>query len=127
MAQKFLYYGGVLPSIGAPPPEISDAVNANFTELYARSTLFGVATLDFGDGAMSASTVITGIDRVLSNSVIRVDVRMVETPEHTLDELLVDPIQVNAHSLVVGQGFSITGRIFNSPANGTYTINWLIN
>tara|TARA_R110000764_G_scaffold40882_6_gene91482 strand:- start:3937 stop:4257 length:321 start_codon:yes stop_codon:yes gene_type:complete len=106
---------------------MSDAVNANFTELYASSTLFGVATLDFGDGSLSASAVITGIDRVLSNSLIRVDTRMEATPEHSLDELLIDPIQVNAHSLVVGVGFTITGRMDNAPANGTYIINWAVN
>tara|TARA_R110000796_G_scaffold69170_3_gene157977 strand:+ start:1796 stop:2431 length:636 start_codon:yes stop_codon:yes gene_type:complete len=87
----------------------------------------GQATLDFGSSSSSASVVVTGVPSVRADSIVIASTRMEKTTDHSLDELLIDLIEVNAHSLVVGTGFTITGRMYNSEANGTYTINWLIN
>lgn len=127
MTQQFLYPGGVLPAIGAPPPSMSEIANSNFTELFGSLVLAGAATLDFGSGAMAASIVVTGVNKVLATSVVSAFTRIEATPQHSVDELLVDPIRVFAHSLVVGTGFTITGRMDNAPANGTYKIDWLVN
>jgi hypothetical protein len=91
------------------------------------SSLKGVATLDFGSGSMDASAVLTGIGSMLADDMITVSTRIEATPEHNVDDFLIDPIRVDAHSIVAGVGFTITGRMDNAPANGTYIINWVVN
>jgi hypothetical protein len=86
----------------------------------------GIATLDFGAGSVSTETVITGYPQIASDTVIMVSMRIAETSEHTVDDLLTDPIRVAVKDLVVGVGFTIDGRMDNAEANGTYQINWLI-
>ena len=86
----------------------------------------GIATLDFGAGSLSAQTVVTGYPEIVSDSVVMVAMRVEATPEHTVDELLADPIRVAVKELEVGEGFTIQGRMDNAQANGTYKINWTI-
>jgi hypothetical protein len=87
----------------------------------------GVATLDFGAGALSTETVVTGVPSITSSSIVSPQVRIEATDDHSSDEIIVDPIQVRAFDLVAGIGFTIEGRMFNADANGTYKINWLVN
>jgi hypothetical protein len=86
----------------------------------------GVATLDFGAGNMTAETVVTGYSEIDADSVVMASMRIVATPEHTTDDLLVDPIRLAVKDLVAGNGFTIYGEMDNAKANGTYKINWII-
>jgi hypothetical protein len=91
----------------------------------------GVATLDFGSSAadtgdMHTTTVVTGVPRITATSIVSAQMRIEATPEHGIDELLMDPIQVRAFNLVAGVGFTVEGRMFNARAYGTYKINWTV-
>mgnify|MGYP003647682617 CR=1 FL=1 len=86
----------------------------------------GVATLDFGAGAMSATVVVTGVASITAASIVLSKVRMEATADHAIGELSFDPIQVVVKDIIAGVGFTIEGRMFNAPANGTYKINWIL-
>ena len=76
---------------------------------------------------MDASAVLTGIGSMLADDMVTVSTRIEATPEHDVDDFLIDPIRVDAHSIVAGVGFTVTGRMGNAPAHGTYKINWLVS
>ena len=86
----------------------------------------GTATLDFGSGAKTTETVVTGYPEITADSVVMASMRIAATAEHPTDDLLVDPIRLAVKDLVVGVGFTIYGEMDNAEANGTYTINWII-
>lgn len=83
----------------------------------------GTAVLDFGSGAVSATLVVLVPDIGASSQVI-LNLSSVPTAEHSLDDLLIDPIRLMAYSVLDGVGFTIYGQMDNAKANGTYNINW---
>jgi|TARA_R110000803_G_scaffold7394_1_gene23823 hypothetical protein len=91
------------------------------------TVLSGIATLDFGLGRTFAETTLTGYSGITADSVILVAMRITATAEHTVDDLLADPIRVAVKDLVVGVGFTIDGRMDNAQASGTYKVHWLIS
>jgi hypothetical protein len=119
--QLYLYYDGywveAVTGTSGPVGPSGPAGSANVK---------GIATLDFGAGSVSTETVITGYSQIASDTVIMVSMRIAATSEHTVDDLLTDPIRVAVKDLVVGVGFTIDGRMDNAEANGTYQVNWLI-
>ena len=86
----------------------------------------GIATLDFGNGSLTAETVVTGYSEITADSVVMAFMRITATPEHLTDDLLVDPIRLAVKDLIAGVGFTIYGEMDNARANGTYRINWII-
>ena len=84
----------------------------------------GTSVIDFGSGNMSTELLVIGITQALTTSTVTVQVRMEATPEHPVDDLLIDPIRVMIKDLVNGVGFTIFGAMDNAPANGTYKIDW---
>jgi hypothetical protein len=111
---------GELVILGAWGKEFNTGVNS------VASAVSGVATLDFGSGSGSAETVVTGVSSIDQNSVVIAQLRMEATSEHPIDDLLYDPIRVAVKSLQVGQGFTLFGKMDNSPANGTYKVQWTL-
>jgi hypothetical protein len=98
--------------------------------VWAASTFLGtsgIATLDFGTGAMLASVTVIGIGTTTASTVVSAQMRIEATADHTVDDLLIDPIRVESHSIVAGVGFTIVGHALNSPMNGTYNIGWSIS
>lgn len=78
----------------------------------------GIAILNFGafPGTSDAAVTITGQAGIVSGSLVEAWIRPVATADHTVDEHMVETIQVFAHSIVPGTGFTISG--FNtSQAN----------
>jgi hypothetical protein len=86
----------------------------------------GTATLDFGDGVNFAQVVVAGVGAARSNSIIAVEMRIEATADHSVDDLLFDPIRVEAHTIVAGTGFTIFGKMGNARAHGLYLVNWAI-
>jgi|TARA_R110000822_G_scaffold37220_1_gene104348 hypothetical protein len=83
----------------------------------------GTAVLDFGSGANSASVVVTDYG-IKSTHQVTVELSSVDTAEHPVDDLLIDPIRVIAYNIVNGSGFTIYGQMDNAEAHGSYNINW---
>jgi hypothetical protein len=84
----------------------------------------GIAELDFGSSAKTATVVVTGVTGIESTSVVFLAMRIAATVDHTIDDLLVDPIRLQAMSIVAGTGFTIYGEMDNAPANGIYNVQW---
>jgi len=84
----------------------------------------GSATLDFGSGSKTTEVTVTGIPSITNDSVVFVEMKMEATADHSIDELLIDPIRLAIKDLVVGQGFTIYGEMDNAEANGEYIIHW---
>jgi hypothetical protein len=99
-------------------------ITENFELAYAALGTRGTSVIDFGLGNMSTELEVTGITQALTTSNVTAHVRMEATPEHPVDDLLIDPIRVMIKDLVNGVGFTIFGAMDNAPANGTYKIDW---
>ena len=104
----------------------ADKVDAiiNFDLIYTALGTRGTSVIDFGLGNMTTELAVTGITQALTTSNVTAHVRMEATPEHPVDDLLIDPIRVMVKDLVDGVGFTIYGAMDNAPANGTYKIDW---
>ena len=87
----------------------------------------GVVTLDFGTGSSMLSVAVTGIAGIKSSNVVTASVAIEETANHSVDELLVDPIRVHSHDIVEGVGFTITGLMDDGTPHGVYKINWVLS
>jgi hypothetical protein len=86
----------------------------------------GVAVIDFGTGSMTTSLVVNEAT-VTTASTATVFTKIEATPEHSVSDLLIDPIRLSVDSFTEGVGFTIIGTMDNAPANGTYMINWKLN
>jgi len=75
---------------------------------------------------MTAQAVVTGQAAITADSKVFAAMNIAATPEHSVDDMLVDPIRLAVHSLVPGVGFTIYGEMDNARANGTYRINWMV-
>ena len=85
----------------------------------------GTTVLDFGDGSVTAIVQVTD-SRINSSDKISVELSTVVTEDHSLQDLLIDPIRLMSYGAITGSGFTIYGQMDNAPANGTYNINWYV-
>ena len=90
------------------------------------TSVSGIATLDFGASNKTASFVVTGISSITATSVVLVKMRIEDTADHIAEDLLIDPIRVEAFAIVAGTGFTIYGTMGNAPANGKYNVQWAL-
>tara|TARA_R110000787_G_scaffold84374_5_gene180894 strand:+ start:1140 stop:1550 length:411 start_codon:yes stop_codon:yes gene_type:complete len=86
----------------------------------------GFAQLDFGASAVTATVAVTGIETTKATSVVLVKMRIEDTDDHVAEDMLIDPIRVEAFEIVAGTGFTIYGTMENAPANGKYNVQWAL-
>ena len=86
----------------------------------------GIATLDFADNSNIATVNITGLAGITATSVVRCEMRIEATADHSIQELLVDPIRVTVSAYTLGVGFTIYGTMDFGPAQGLYLVNWTL-
>jgi hypothetical protein len=86
----------------------------------------GIATLDFGASNKTATVVVTGIGSITATSVVLVKMRIEDTDDHIAEDMLIDPIRVEAFAIVAGVGFTVYGTMENAPANGKYNVQWAL-
>tara|TARA_R110000823_G_scaffold70173_1_gene161995 strand:- start:621 stop:959 length:339 start_codon:yes stop_codon:yes gene_type:complete len=86
----------------------------------------GIATLDFGSSAKTATVVVTGVNSIKPTSVVLVKMRIENTDSHIAEDLLIDPIRVESFAIVTGVGFTIYGTMQNASANGKYNVQWAL-
>ena len=87
----------------------------------------GIATLDFGLSAKTATVVVSGVSQITAESVMLCKMRIEATDDHPAEDLLIDPIRVEAFEIVAGVGFTIYGTMENAPANGKYNVQWALS
>lgn len=80
----------------------------------------GTTTVDFGAYPADpiATAVIAGETGILSGSVVQAWIYPTDTADHTLDEHLLVNMKVRAHSIVAGDGFTITAYFEGSGIQG---------
>ena len=86
----------------------------------------GIATLNFADTSNEATVDVTGVGSVTASSVINVEMRIEETADNSINDLLIDPIRVTVSAYTVGVGFTIYGTMDHGPAQGLYRVNWAL-
>jgi hypothetical protein len=94
----------------------------------------GETTIDFGTGADVVTVAIARASVAAATTHVEAYVFPKATTDHSIDEHLIDPPRVFAHSIVDGVGFSISGvspppgRSLRQGADyltGKYTIRWV--
>jgi hypothetical protein len=92
----------------------------------------GTATLDFGafPGATDATVAVTGQGSILAGSLAEAWIVPAATADHSIDEHVVEELEVHARDVVAGTGFTIHGV---SRANGDtrpygqFNVGWVWN
>lgn len=92
----------------------------------------GTAILDFGafPGASDTSLTITGQATIAADSEVEAWVLPATTSDHSVDEHLVEELEVIAHTPVAGTGFTIFGRCTGRGdvrLYGKFTVGWVWN
>lgn len=91
------------------------------------SSTVGTALVDFGTSSTSsshASVTITGQAGILSGSSIRAWIQPAVTTDHSVDEHLVEPLRVIAHTITAGVGFVITAICDPGATYGEFSVAW---
>ena len=88
----------------------------------------GQATLTFGSiGApvSDTSVAVTGQTGIGTSSKVEAWIRLASTAEHSVDEVLVEKLDVWTGVPTAGVGFTIYGAPREGVTYGTYTIDWV--
>lgn len=86
----------------------------------------GSTTLDFGSvGIGDAVKVITGQAGILATSYVEAMVRGEASADHSVDEHLIESLEVRAGDIIPGVGFTIYGQIREGSAYGLYNVDWV--
>lgn len=91
------------------------------------SSTAGVSTVDFGASSVStshASVTITGQAAIGPSSSVKAWLLPVATADHSVDEHLVEPIRVLAHTITAGVGFEITAICDSGATYGEFSVAW---
>lgn len=101
-------------------------------DLRKRIPATGVAVADFGKapGSPMATVLIRDQAGIVASSLVHAEIRPQATPDHSVDEHLLEPLRVIAGSIVPGQGFSIYviyAGLGDSMAYGHWTVAWSWN
>ena len=93
------------------------------------SPIKGIATLDFGAiGAIGNYASLAIVESsVHANSIIEASLRIEATADHSLDDLIYDPIIVAAGNINPGVGFTLYGLMPIGNAYGDYKVNYSIH
>lgn len=103
----------------------------------------GTALIDFGavPGLSDTRVDVTGQAAIVAGSYITASIRGVATADHSIDEHMLETIEIRAGTIVPGTGFTIyahnnnllfgtddkpygTGSGEGTRLNGTYNVSW---
>ena len=84
----------------------------------------GIATVDFSTGAAESTIAVTGQTSILSTSQVGCALRSEATTLNSVDDIYIDPIDVEITGLTASTGFTVLARARNGKAFGTYKIDW---
>lgn len=84
----------------------------------------GKTVIDFGTGDSIATKVITGQASILAGSIVQAWLLPMATIDHSIDEHLIEEMDVFAGDIVAGTGFTIWARTRTGPLTGVWTVGW---
>jgi hypothetical protein len=90
----------------------------------ALTSVNGVSVVNFLTGADTAKVSVAGQTGIVSGSYVEARIYPLATATHSVDEHIVEEIDVYAHTIVPGAGFTITARTRNKPLTGAWSVIW---
>ena len=84
----------------------------------------GGALIDFGSGSDLAAVAITGQAGILAGSYVHAWLAPTASPDHSLEEHLVEEIDVFAGSITAGVGFIVWARTRTGSLTGQWSVTW---
>ena len=84
----------------------------------------GTAIVDFSTGMTEASVSVSGLAAILATSQAGCALRSEATALNSVDDIYIDPIDVEVINLIAGVGFFILARARNGLNFGTYKVDW---
>lgn len=114
-------------SAGSDPITIAQSQVTNLvSDLTAIAGAAGLSEVDFGSGGYDASVAITGQTNILAaSSIVHAWLYPKDTASHSTDEHLVESIDVAAHTIVDGVGFTIRAKARNKDKlYGVWSVAW---
>ena len=84
----------------------------------------GTATLDFGSGTTDTSVAVTGQTGILTDSQLKVRIKVIATTNHVIDETWIENVEVYAGNISAGVGFTIYGKSLLGLVLGQFTVEW---
>lgn len=90
----------------------------------------GTAIVDFGayPGVTQATIAVTGQGAIVTTNSVEAWIRPQDaTAAHTVDEHILERLNVVAGNIVAATGFTIYVECLNGRTYGTYNINWVWN
>lgn len=87
----------------------------------------GVTTVNFGahPGSDVASVTVTGQTQIAASAAVDAWLLAKETPDHSVDEHLVDGPVVLAGAVVAGVGLTIYAAAQNGNLTGAWSVAWV--
>jgi Carbohydrate esterase, sialic acid-specific acetylesterase len=104
--------------------KIAAAQSSVWEQSQKPTSVTGSAVVDFGAGNTNVATVITGQAGILSNSILSVNVVAIATTDHTIDEHVVEALEVRAGNIVPGVGFTVYAASRTGGLAGKYNVHW---
>lgn len=83
----------------------------------------GTTTVDFGTGTQDVSVTVSS-PTITGSSLVEAWVLPADTASNTVDNHLIEDLQVIAHSVTNGVGFTIYAKCNTLVAHGIYNIGW---
>lgn len=129
--------GGSLPNVGPGAGTYGNTVTSVTLDAQGRVTAVaagneGTATLDFGafPGASDASVAVAGQTGIVAGSILEAWIRPAATADHSVDEHLLETLEVAATDIIAGTGFTIRGVNEGSGdtrLHGQWSVAWRWN
>lgn len=89
----------------------------------------GFAVVDFGStmGTQASANITgqTGILAGLGNSLVEAWINPVASPDHTVDEHIIEDLRVNTSNIVSGVGFTINLICDTGTTYGKWNVYWV--
>jgi hypothetical protein len=89
----------------------------------------GTTTVDFGSGATQTNdttktVTITGQGSIVADSLVEAWIRPVVSADHSVDEHMIEALEVRAGNIVAGTGFDIVVHCILGKTHGVWNLNW---
>lgn len=84
----------------------------------------GTATIDFGAGETSVTTTVASTG-ITGGQLVEAWLFPVATATNTADDTMFDNLDITAHAVNAGVGFSVTARCRDGLAHGAHTFAWV--
>ena len=84
----------------------------------------GTATVDFSTGLAEVSVAVIGQTSLAATSQVGCALRSEATTANSVDDIYIDPVDVEVTAVTAGVGFTLLARARNGKNFGQYKVDW---